>query len=122
MAISAKIKAEIKGLKEAQRKTEQVVKDMQGSPFFNAMRKATLYVQRDAKRLAPVDTGRLRASIAPEVRTAMAGQRVVGVVGSNVVYAPAQERRRMYLQGSLEKNAEKIYKLFDDIVEAIVEA
>jgi phage gpG-like protein len=54
-----------------------------------AMKRATLVVQRDAKINAPVDTGRLRASITPDIRAF--GGEVVGVVGSNVIYAPFQE-------------------------------
>lgn len=53
------------------------------------MQKATLGVTRDAKKNAPVDTGRLRASITPSVQIKQAT--VEGVVGSNVVYAPTME-------------------------------
>lgn len=84
-----KISAEVKGLKETQRNLEQAVKDLRGTPMLNAMRDATLYVTRDAKINAPVDTGRLRASITPEV-TAQ-GETIQGVVGSNVTYAPYME-------------------------------
>lgn len=83
------IDVEVRGLKEAQKKLEQVARDLHGAPMLNAMRDATLMVQRDAKKNAPVDTGRLRASITPEVR--MDGEVMVGVVGSNVAYAPFME-------------------------------
>lgn len=83
------IDIEIKGIIEARKKMEQVVADLHGAPMLNAMRDATLMVQRDAKKNAPVDTGRLRASITPEIR--MDGNDVVGVVGSNVAYSPFQE-------------------------------
>ena len=83
------IDVEIKGLEETQRATEKIVRDLRGEPFLNGMRKATLLVQRSAKKKAPVDTGRLRASITPEVRAH--GNDVWGVVGSNVKYAPFQE-------------------------------
>ena len=53
------------------------------------MRQATTIVTRDARLNAPVDTGRLRASIIPSVRSSSFG--TVGVVGSNVEYAPYQE-------------------------------
>lgn len=85
----AKISAEIKGLKETQRNLEQAVRDLHGTPILNAMRDATLLITRDAKKNAPVDTGRLRASITPEVTTT--GETVQGVVGSNVKYAPYVE-------------------------------
>jgi hypothetical protein len=40
--------------------------DLHGEPMLQGMRNATLLVTRDAKRFAPVDTGRLRASITPD--------------------------------------------------------
>ena len=81
--------AEIKGLVETQRKMEQVVSDLTGPPILEAFRDATLLVSNDAKVNAPVDTGRLRASITPEVR--LQGSTIEGVVGTNVVYAAAVE-------------------------------
>ena len=81
-------KIEIRGLEEAQAKAEQVARDLRGPPFLQGMRDATLIVQRAAKINAPVDTGRLRASIMPEVRR---GPTVQGIVGSNVKYAPYME-------------------------------
>jgi len=83
------IDVEVQGLIETQRKLEQVVADIHGTPIVNAMKDATLLVQRGAKINAPVDTGRLRASITPEIRTM--GNEVQGVVGSNVAYAPFME-------------------------------
>lgn len=83
------IRTEIRGLKETQAKMTQVVKDLQGGPLMDGMKQATLVVLVDAKRLAPVDTGRLRASITPEVRRL--SNEVQGVVGSNVTYAAAVE-------------------------------
>ena len=80
------IDLEIQGLKEAQAYLERVIMDMQGEPFLNAMRFATLLVQRSAKQKSPVDTGRLRASITPEVRRE--GDKILGVVGSNLEYSP----------------------------------
>lgn len=53
------------------------------------MRQATLLVAGDARRNAPIDTGRLRASIVPEVTHS--GNEIVGVVDSNVAYAPFME-------------------------------
>jgi HK97 gp10 family phage protein len=83
------VKLEIKGMQELQRKAEQTMRDLHGAPMLQAMRDATLIVTRGGKINAPVDTGRLRASITPEVRSA--GADMLGVVGSNVVYAPYQE-------------------------------
>lgn len=82
---------EIQGLLETQRKMEQVVRDLRGDAFLQGMRDATLLVTRDAKILAPVDMGPLRASITPEVKASPFAQQVQGIVGSNKSYAPPQE-------------------------------
>ena len=113
---------EIKGLKEVQAKMEQMVRDTRGAPMVQAMKDATLLVEREAKIRAPVDTGRLRASITPSVTQ----NPLQGVVGSNVFYAPYQElgtgrlRPKRYLQGALEANLEKIKALFEKVMGRIV--
>lgn len=78
-------------LQKAQRKMEQMAEDVAGTPIVNAVKDAVLIVQRTAKQrgYVPVDTGRLRASIVPEIRTQ--SRSVIGIVGSNVVYAPFVE-------------------------------
>ena len=143
------ISIEIKGLKETQREMERIVRDLRGEPYLNAMRRATLLVQRSAKIKAPVDTGRLRASITPEVRAQ--GNLVTGVVGSNVKYAPFVElgtkahfvpqqyigtwarrhglgdrglfvsgRAQPYLEPAFAENAERIVRILGDAVGDIV--
>lgn len=82
-------KLEVRNLKAFRDGMERLVRDMHGEPMLEAMRDATLYVTADARRDAPVDTGRLRASIFPEVRAE--GRQVIGVVGSNVEHAPFME-------------------------------
>lgn len=89
MFMANAIDIEVKGLIEAQREQERIIRDLHGAPMLDAMRDATLIVTGAAKKNSPVDTGRLRASITPEVR--MMGDTITGVVGSNVVYAAAQE-------------------------------
>lgn len=84
-----KFGAKVTGGKETVSNLNKVNRDLSGSPYQQAMRDATLLVTRDAKRYAPVDRGQLRASITPEVRTQ--GKTIMGVVGSNKVYAAAQE-------------------------------
>ena len=97
-----------------------------------------------------MDTGRLRASITPEVR--QQGNDTVGVVGSNVKYAPFQElgtrphfvsaghigkwaerhgfgytglfvsgKAHPFLQPALEENAEKIVRILGDTVAQIID-
>lgn len=55
-----------------------------------AMETATLLIESTAKELVPVDTGRLRSSIASEVQQ-IATNVIQGFVGSNVEYAAAVE-------------------------------
>ena len=80
---------EVRGLLEVQKNLTRIAEELSGAPMVQAMQEAALYVTADARRLAPVDTGRLRASIIPDVR--MMSNEVVGVVGSNVIYAPYME-------------------------------
>jgi hypothetical protein len=120
------IRAEVRGLRETQRKMEKIVRDLHGGPFLDAMRKATLIVQRSAKLNAPVDTGILQASIVPAIKTTSG--RIFGIVGTNVEYAPAMEEpgnvrvkgRRPYLEPALTENNEKIVRLLDRVVGRIV--
>jgi phage gpG-like protein len=51
-----------------------------------------ILIQNDARILAPVDTGRLRNSIAHEVTAS--GQSVTGRTGTNVQYGPVVEYGR----------------------------
>lgn len=80
---------QVRGLVETQRKLQQVAEDLHGKPMSDAMGRATILVMSAARMNAPVDTGQLRASITPEVRTE--GWNVIGIVGSNKVYAPFME-------------------------------
>lgn len=153
------VSAEVEGLEELQRKAEQMVRDLDGTPAVQAMREATLLVESAAKHnLKPwrgpgtggVDTGRLRASIMPEVRRMH--QEIQGVVGSNVLYAPYQEqgtrphfvpakyigrwaerhglgyrgvfvsgKALRFLQRAFEENLDKIRRLFEHFVKRTVD-
>lgn len=157
------VKVEVKGLKETQQKMTQVVKDLTGDPMKGAMARATLIVQRSARKDAPVDRGALRASITPEV--AVRTNVIEGIVGSNLKYAPAQElgtraftppwtaifqwakrktkgdirgayaltvyvrgliatrgiKAKRFLQGAVEKNANKIVRILYGAVGRIVD-
>lgn len=54
-------------------------------PVAREVARRTIRVESGAKRLCPVDTGRLRASITHTV--GRDGQGIVGTVGTNVTYA-----------------------------------
>jgi HK97 gp10 family phage protein len=83
------VSADIEGLDETVEKLVQVSRDVAGNPMIAGMRKATLLVSGEAKKLTPVDRGALRASITPEV---VVREKVIeGIVGSNKIYAPPQE-------------------------------
>lgn len=83
------IQLRVEGMAELQSKMEQVAKDLVGQPMVEGMRQATLLVTRDARLLAPVDTGRLKNSIVPDLR--VVSDTVIGVVGTNVRPAPYVE-------------------------------
>lgn len=77
----------VEGLEEVQAKMRQVTRDVRGEPMVAAMKKACYLVESAAKANAPVDTGRLRSSITHGVTE----DPLMGVVGSNVFYAPYME-------------------------------
>ena len=78
--------------------------------------KACLMVVRDAKKLCPVDPGRLRSSITHEI------EGTTGRVGTNVEYARAVElgtekqSPQPYLRPALHKNEKAILVLFKKII------
>ena len=76
---------------------------------------ACLLVERDAKKLCPVDTGRLRSSITHEI------EGMTGYVGTNVEYARAvelgiEQPPQPYLRPALHQNEKKILALFKKII------
>ena len=113
------IDVEVTGIEELQQELERIVTDIERVGLVGGIRDATLLVQRDAKRNSPVDTGRLRASITPELRRKK--DRVIGVVGTNVDYAPLVEEpgpvrgvgRRPYLEPSLMENRDRIIAIIE---------
>jgi len=121
MVEKSSIQLEIEGIQAVTDKLEQVTRDLHGSPMLEGMREATLIVTRQSKLpdYVPVKTGRLRASIRPEIR--QSGKIVRGVVYSNVRYAAFQEARKQYLQRALDDTLEKIKKFIGDVVSRIVE-
>lgn len=80
---------EVRGAEEMQAGMVRIADDLHGPPILEAMRHASLFVLRDAKRFAPANTGHLRASITSEIR---AGAKTTeGIVGSPLEYAPFME-------------------------------
>ncbi len=99
---------EIRGLKQTQERLEKLVKDLDGPPMVQAMKRATLMVQRDAKKLVHVDRGLTRASIVPSV-TSPRFNVIEGVVGSNRISAAV-----------LETGSKPHYAPFEEILRWVV--
>jgi len=93
---------------------DKLIKEV-GLKCFQNMEKACLLVEGDAKRMCPVDTGRLRASLSHEMEKK--GDEVIGRVGTNIEYGVYVEygTERMsakpYLRPALENNKGKIKQL-----------
>ena len=85
----------IKRLQKAIRRAPALITEELG----NAVRDLVLLVEAEAKKLCPVDTGKLRASITPVIESWAAGY-----VGTNTNYAPHVEygTRKMDAQPFLE--------------------
>ena len=125
----SELEANIDGLENVESELQRLARELSvtSGPFTQAMRRATLIVTRAAKINSPVDTGRLRSSITPAIRTS--GIKIVGVVGSIVEYAPKIEQpgpvrrtgRRPYLQPALNENRSEIFDLLNNAVAQIVE-
>lgn len=73
---------------------DRLLRDQNGPAGRTVLRKG-IQVEGAAKRICPVDTGRLRSSITHEVTTDEKG--VVCFVGSNVEYAIFQELGTRYM-------------------------
>lgn len=100
----------IERIERLQRKMQQSLED--------AMEEATLRILADARRNAPVDTGRLRADINQTVKR-IAEDTVRGYVGNNVNYAPYQEFiHNPYLGPAVESNIDEVRALFVDAIES----
>lgn len=118
------VDAEVKGLIEQQKRMIQIAKDLHGAPLVKAIADSAIYVTEDAQRFAPVDTGRLRASITIEVKTMT--NEILGVVGSDVEYAPYQEfgtkfmQGRFYLTNAFKKNAAAIRRRIEMAIGRII--
>jgi hypothetical protein len=83
----------------------------------SAMDDVVTRIQADAARNAPVDTGRLRASIESLVEQ-IAADVIKGTVGSNLDYAPEQEIRTGFLRDAIESNRQWIVERIEQAVEA----
>lgn len=84
-------RGEVLGDKQLRDELENIAEAMHGRKMVRTIRRASALVLRDAKKFAPVDTGRLRSSMTISVAPVGFPRRVVGVVGTPVHYAPHME-------------------------------
>ena len=114
------------------------------SALRKSLQQSSLFVQNDAKKLAPHDTGQLRRSITHKVHGYDYAE-----VGTNLVYAAIQEyggtikaknkpylrfktksgnwvrvksvviKAKKYMEGSYKKNINKVVKTFEKNLDAI---
>jgi len=122
------IEIEVEELEQLQRDMEKAARELPPG-LERKMGRATLLVEREAKQRASgrpgpmVQTGRLRASITPEVKK-LHGE-VRGIVGSNVVYAPYVEfgtkraQAYPYLRPALEAKEEAVVKELEGVLDDV---
>lgn len=85
-------RVKIEGDKKMRDSMRGIAIQLHGTQMVNAMTRATIVVERAAKKKSPVDTGRLRSSLTHAVRTTgLPNPQVQGIVGTNVTYAPFME-------------------------------
>ena len=70
---------------------EWVDKTPMNESVHRAVQIASLFIERRAKQLAPVDNGDLKRSINTVMKTNKNQSRQLGVVGTNIEYAVFQE-------------------------------
>lgn len=109
---------EVEGLEELQRALEGFGGDW-SEVASEALGIGLATLESAAKVNAPVDTGRLRSSIASQIERTV-GSEIVGKVGSNVEYASYQEygtkyqSGKPYLRPALEQNLNTVVKQFEE--------
>jgi HK97 gp10 family phage protein len=107
--------ANVSGSKELKNRLESIQKTATNE-VEQALLNGALYVERDAKIAAPVDTGRLRSSITHDAKD-FGSENPYVEVGTNVEYAQAVEYgtsrapAQPFLMPAHEQNKQKILKL-----------
>lgn len=109
----------VEGLEAAQRKLARVESEIDPRDgLATIMRVATgqlhRYIIGQPRSIMRVQTGRLKNSIFPDVRSA-AGE-TVGLVATNVEYAPKIEKRYGFFRRGIENQRDAINSLFAEHV------
>ncbi len=108
-------KIEVKGVKELQSKFKLLDKDIRDI-ISKGVSQGAAVVEREAKIIVPVRTGRLRNSIT-EMQTTVSSTKVESQVGTDVEYGLVVEFRKPYLRPALDNNENEIK---DAISKAII--
>jgi HK97 gp10 family phage protein len=102
----------------------EALEDALDKYLVEAMETLTLTIESTAKSLAPIDTGRLRASIASEVK--QMGPVIKGFIGSNTHYASYVEmgtryqEPQPYLRPAIDAHLSDARRLFKQALEKAV--
>lgn len=83
---------EVENLQKVQRDLEKLIEGLSGPPVLEAMKEATLLLERRVKlnmRRDWHDTGRSMSSVTPDIK--VRDRVLTGIVGSNVTYVPYGE-------------------------------
>lgn len=134
----AGVAVEVRGLDKLQRYLGRFDKTLRDG-LLRAMKQTAAVVERHVKsaklsgQVLRVRSGRLRSSIIG--RAEQRGTEIIGVVGSNVIYARIHELggragrghrtiipARPYLKPAMEEKREEILKLIDSAVHTAVES
>ncbi|MCI1964521.1 MAG: hypothetical protein LKJ17_00060 [Oscillospiraceae bacterium] len=79
---------------------------------INAMEKAVIMVEADAKQLCPVDTGATKRSITHDIDDGE--NQIDGYVGAGTEYAYWAEKHQPYLEPAVDQNLSKIKQMFQE--------
>lgn len=123
--MAANIKIEVKGLE----KLESLLKKAPGkiiSALRDASTKSAFLVEGRSKKLSPVDTGRLRSSIATSL--SIADQGITSIVATNVDYAiyVHEGTRRMagrpFMKQAADQSESEIGRIYSSAVKDAINA
>lgn len=96
-------------MNEFDKLSQAVKKQMQ-----RAIEESVIIIESDAKLLCPVNTGTLKRSITYEVNASE--NKVKGSVGSNVEYAYWVDKKRPYLEASVDKNLDNVKRKIEEVL------
>lgn len=90
---------------------QQAIK-MNHKNALQAMEKAVIMIEADAKQLCPVDTGATKRSITHEIEDNP--DEIAGYVGAGTEYAYWAEKHQPYLEPAVDQNLTKIKQMFQE--------